>query len=50
MKNEELEQIRGGANINATMLNAIARCIEAIYSLGRAAGTGIRMIFGKRSC
>lgn len=50
MTKEELFEIRGGAGVNATMLNAVARCIEALYNLGRAAGTGVKMFFSKSSC
>ena len=50
MTKEELYKIKGGAGVNATLLNSIARCIEAIYNLGRATGTGIKMIFSKSSC
>lgn len=49
MSNKELEEIRGGA-LNASMLNAIARCVDSLYSLGRSLGTGIRMIFSKKTC
>ena len=50
MKKEELIEITGGAGVSATMLNAIARCINALYSLGKAFGTGIRMIVNKKTC
>lgn len=50
MTKEELFEIKGGAGINASLLNAIARCVEALYNLGRAAGTGIKMFFSKSSC
>jgi bacteriocin-like protein len=49
MSNKELSQIQGGG-INATLLNAVARCVSVFYDLGRALGTGIRMAFGKKSC
>ena len=49
MNNKELAEIKGGA-ITATMLNAVARCIDSLYSLGRSLGTGIRMIFSKKTC
>lgn len=49
MSNKELSKIQGGG-INATLLNAVARCISVFYDLGRALGTGIRMAFGKKSC
>lgn len=49
MSNKELSQIQGGG-INATLLNAVARCVSVFYDLGRALGTGIRIAFGKKSC
>ena len=50
MKKEELIKVQGGAPISATMINAVARCLGALYDLGRALGTGIRMIRGKNYC
>ena len=50
MTKEELFALRGGTGINASLLNAVARCIDALYNLGRAAGTGIKMFFTKSSC
>lgn len=50
MSKEELFEVKGGAGVNATMLNALARCIEAVYNLGRAAGTGVKMFFSKSRC
>lgn len=50
MIKEELIKIKGGAAITASMLNAIARTIESIYSLGRALGTGIRMLVSGSRC
>ena len=49
MTDKELENIQGGG-VNATLLNAIARCVTVFYDLGRALGTGIRMAFGKKTC
>ena len=50
MKKEELLEVKGGAGVNASLLNAIASCVEAIYNLGRATGTGIKMVLTKSSC
>jgi hypothetical protein len=51
MKKEELLKVQGGASgVSATMLNAIARCVDVLYNLGRALGTGIRMVSGKKYC
>lgn len=49
MSNKELANIHGGG-INASLLNAIARCVTVFYDIGRALGTGIRMAFSKKSC
>ena len=49
MSNKDLSKIQGGG-INASLLNAIARCVTVFYDLGRALGTGIRMAIGKKSC
>jgi hypothetical protein len=50
MKKEELLKIQGGSSVSATMINAIARAIGALYDLGRALGTGIRMLKNKNYC
>ena len=50
MNKEELQKIQGGSTVSATMINAVARCIDALYNLGRALWTGIRMIKGKNYC
>lgn len=49
MKDIELEKIIGGG-VNATLINAVARCITVFYDLGRALGTAIRMANGKKIC
>jgi uncharacterized protein related to proFAR isomerase len=49
MSNKDLSKIQGGG-VNASLLNAIARCVTVFYDLGRALGTGIRMAIGKKSC
>ncbi len=52
MTNEELHNIYGGAvsYTSASFLNAISRGIEALYSLGRACGTAIRMLISGNKC
>ena len=44
--------VYGGAvgGISATMLNAIARGVTVMYSLGRAFGSAIRYMLGKKYC
>ena len=48
----QLIVVYGGAvgGISATMLNAIARGVTVMYSLGRAFGSAIRYVFGKKYC
>lgn len=50
MTNQELINVVGGATINASWLNALARGIEVVYNLGRSLGTAIRMIVKKTKC
>lgn len=52
MTNEELIKVNGGASsyTSATFLNAIARGIDACYTIGRACGTAIRMLFSQKRC
>lgn len=49
---KQLIMIYGGAvsGISATMLNAVARGVTVMYSLGRAFGSAIRYVFGKKYC
>ena len=50
MTNEELYKINGGATINASWLNSLARGVEVLYNLGRSFGTAIRMIIKGSQC
>ena len=50
MTDKELINTIGGASINASWLNAIARGIDTIYNLGRNLGTAVRMILKKVKC
>lgn len=50
MTEQELININGGAAVNATWLNAVARSIQVIYDLGRSLGTALRMISKKITC
>ncbi len=50
MTEQELVNVNGGATVNATWLNALARGIEVIYNLGRSFGTALRMISKKITC
>lgn len=52
MTEKELNNIIGGAvsYTSASFLNAISRGIGALYDLGRACGSAIRMIITGRKC
>ena len=50
MTNQELINVVGGATINASWLNALARGIETLYSLGRGLGTAVRMLIKGSRC
>ncbi len=50
MTQEELHNVVGGATINASWLNALARGIETVYNLGRGFGTAIRMLIKGSRC
>lgn len=42
LKNEELKQIQGGANITGTLITSLARGLEVILELGRSLGSAFR--------
>ncbi len=50
LSNYELYSITGGSGVTAAMINAIARGVSVMYSLGRALGSAIRYAFGKKYC
>ena len=51
LTNQELYLINGGSTtVTAAMLNAIARGVNVLYSLGRAFGSAIRYAIGKKYC
>lgn len=50
MSQQELININGGATVNASWLNALARGIVTLYDLGRSLGTALRMIISKTKC
>ena len=49
MDKDELLKVRGG-EINASMLNSIARFGAMLFELGRSFGTVIIRIIKKKSC
>lgn len=50
MTDKELINVVGGASINASWLNAVARGIELVYNLGRNLGTAVRMLVKGSRC
>ncbi len=51
LSNYELYNIYGGSvSVSAAMINAIARGVSVVYTLGRALGSAIRYAFGKKYC
>lgn len=44
MTKEELINVKGGATVNASWLNALSRGVETLYNLGRSLGTILRYI------
>ena len=50
MRKEELVNVVGGATINASWINALARGIDTLYNLGRSLGTALRMLTKGITC
>lgn len=49
LNNNELINITGGA-ITASYLNSLSRFGEFVYNVGKALGSSIARLFGKRYC
>lgn len=49
MTDNELKEIKGGS-ISATLINSIARGINAFYDLGKAFGSAIRYAISGKKC
>ena len=47
---KEMMNVEGGASFSASMLNAIYRTIEVIYSIGESLGSFIRRVTEKKMC
>lgn len=47
---KELKEIKAGASISATLINALVRCVTSVMDVGRYLGSSIRRITGKNSC
>lgn len=50
IKKEEMKMIEGGTNITGSMLNAIYKTIDLIYSIGESLGSYIRRAVEKKLC
>ena len=50
LKKEEMLKIDGGTSITGSMLNAIYKTIELIYSIGESLGSYIRRTVEKKMC
>lgn len=50
ISNEQLKEIRGGATVSASFMNAIIKGIDVILGLGRSLGSAIRRIQDKNVC
>ena len=48
-RNEMLE-IKGGANLSSSMLNAIMRAVSGMFAIGQAVGSAIRRVTEKNYC
>ncbi|MGM9875924.1 MAG: hypothetical protein ACI310_01700 [Bacilli bacterium] len=50
LNKEEMLKIDGGANFSASMMNAIYKTIEVIFSVGEALGSYIRRKIEGKMC
>lgn len=50
MKNSELINVVGGANISGTLLNSIAKIISVFLDLGRSVGSAINYAINNKVC
>lgn len=46
----EMINVEGGASFSASMLNAVYRTIEVIYSIGESLGSFVRRVTEKKMC
>lgn len=47
---KEMMDIEGGTSFSASMMNAIYKTIEIIYSIGESLGSYIRRVTEKKMC
>ena len=50
LQKNEMSEVKGGAGFNSTMLNAIARAVSVIFSIGQSVGSALRRITGQNYC
>ena len=50
IRKEEMLKVDGGASFTASMLTAIYRTIEVIYSIGDSLGSYIRRVVSNKMC
>ena len=50
IKKEEMLKVDGGSSITGSMLNAIYKTINIIYSIGESLGSYIRRAVEKKMC
>ena len=50
LRNDELLQISGGADLTAAFVTAVVGAITKIYNLGQTMGSALRRIKSKSSC
>lgn len=49
LKNNELQSIKGGF-LSAAMVNAVARGVNTVFTIGRSIGSSIRRIKENKVC
>ena len=42
LKKEEMKKIKGGAGMTPTLLNALARAVSTMFTIGQAVGSAVR--------
>ena len=47
---KQLINIKGGAGLNSSMLNALIRTVATLFSLGQAVGSAIRRGTSRKYC
>lgn len=50
LSNKEMLNVEGGGSITGSMLNAVYKIIDTIYSIGESLGSYIRRAVEKKMC